>query len=50
MVWTVDRVVTHSLYIDDPDRSEIELYSDVQPAGWKTDPSAIFAQARPLRL
>jgi hypothetical protein len=25
-------------------------YSDVQPAVWKTDPSAIFAQARPLRL
>ena len=45
-----DHNVTHSLYIEDPDGNEIELYIDVQPAVWKTDPSAIFAQPRPLRL
>ena len=50
MVGTADHVVTHSLYIEDPDGNEIELYIDVQPAVWKTDPSAIFAAPRPLRL
>ncbi|HVH64896.1 MAG TPA: VOC family protein [Candidatus Acidoferrum sp.] len=50
LVGTADHVVTHSLYIEDPDANEIELYIDVQPAVWKTDPAAIFAQPRPLRL
>src|ERR671937_231512 len=50
MVGTADHVVTHSLYIEDPDGHEIELYIDVQPAVWKSDPSGIFAQPRPLRL
>ena len=45
-----DHVVTHSLYIEDPDGNEIELYIDVQPARWKDDPSAMFAAPRPLRL
>jgi catechol 2,3-dioxygenase len=47
---TADHGVTHSLYIADPDGNEIELYIDVQPAVWKQDPAAIFAQPRPLRL
>ncbi|HEX2194214.1 MAG TPA: VOC family protein [Candidatus Limnocylindria bacterium] len=38
-----DHGVTHSLYIEDPDGNEIELYIDVQPALWKDDPSAMFA-------
>jgi catechol-2,3-dioxygenase len=50
LVGTADHVVTHSLYIEDPDGNEIELYIDVQPAVWKTDPSAVFVQPRPLRL
>jgi catechol 2,3-dioxygenase len=50
IVGTADHVVTHSLYIQDPDGNEIELYIDVQPAVWKTDPSAIFAPPRPLQL
>lgn len=50
MVGTADHMVTHSLYITDPDGNEIELYIDVQPAVWKTDPKAIFAAPRPLRL
>jgi catechol 2,3-dioxygenase len=45
-----DHTVTHSLYIADPDGNEIELYIDVQPAVWKTDPSAVFAAPRPLKL
>src|SRR5438105_5487175 len=47
---TADHGVTHSLYIEDPDGNEIELYIDVQPAVWKDDPAAVFAQPRPLRL
>ena len=50
LVGTADHVVTHSLYIEDPDGNEIELYIDVQPAVWKDDPAVIFAQPRPLRL
>ncbi len=45
-----DHGVTHSLYIEDPDGNEIELYIDVQPARWKDDPSAVFADIKPLRL
>ena len=50
IVGASDHTVTHSLYIEDPDGNEIELYIDVQPAVWKEDPAAIFAQPRPLRL
>jgi catechol 2,3-dioxygenase len=50
MVGTADHGVTHSLYIQDPDGNEIELYIDVQPAVWKEDPAAVFAAPRPLRL
>jgi catechol-2,3-dioxygenase len=50
IVGTADHVVTHSLYIADPDGNEIELYIDVQPARWKDDPTVLFAEPRPLRL
>jgi catechol 2,3-dioxygenase len=50
VVGTADHTVTHSLYIEDPDGNEIELYIDVQPATWKKDPAAMFAAPRPLRL
>jgi len=45
-----DHGVTHSLYIEDPDGNEIELYVDVQPARWKDDPASIFAAPRALRI
>ncbi len=50
IVGTADHGVTHSLYIEDPDGNEIELYIDVQPARWKEDPAAVFAEPRPLQL
>ena len=50
IVGASDHTVTHSLYIQDPDGNEIELYIDVQPARWKDDPSAVFAPIRALRL
>jgi catechol-2,3-dioxygenase len=45
-----DHTVTHSLYIEDPDGNEIELYIDVQPERWREDPQAIVAPVRPLAL
>ncbi|HEX9891403.1 MAG TPA: VOC family protein [Actinomycetota bacterium] len=45
-----DHTVTHSLYIEDPDGNEIELYIDVQPETWREDPQAIVAPVKPLRL
>ena len=50
IVGSTDHGVTHSLYIEDPDGVELELYIDVQPARWKEDPAAMFAEPRPLRL
>ena len=45
-----DHTVTHSLYIEDPDGNEIELFIDVQPEVWRDDPMAVFAPIKPLRL
>jgi catechol 2,3-dioxygenase len=50
IVGASDHTVTHSLYIQDPDGNEIELYIDVQPEVWHEDPEAVFAAVRPLRL
>ena len=50
IVGASDHTVTHSLYIQDPDGNEIELYIDVQPAVWRESPEAVFAPIRPLRL
>jgi catechol-2,3-dioxygenase len=50
LVGATDHGVTHSLYIEDPDGNEIELYIDVQPARWKDDPAAVFGEMKPLRL
>lgn len=45
-----DHTVTHSLYIEDPDGNEIELYIDVPGVDWRSDPSLVMAPIRPLRL
>ncbi len=50
IVGASDHTVTHSLYILDPDGNEIELYIDVQPAVWKTEPMAVLSPVKPLRL
>jgi catechol 2,3-dioxygenase len=50
VVGASDHTVTHSLYIEDPDGNEIELYIDVQPELWRDDPMAVFAAIKPLRL
>ena len=50
IVGSSDHVVTHSLYLRDPDGNEIELYVDVPGVDWKNDPSLIMARPRPLQI
>ena len=50
IIGATDHVVTHSLYLLDPDGNEVELYIDVQPEAWRDDPTAVIAGVRPLRL
>jgi catechol-2,3-dioxygenase len=50
IVGASDHTVTHSLYIEDPDGNEIELYVDVPGVDWKSNPSLIGAPVRPLNL
>ena len=50
IVGTADHTVTHSVYIEDPDGNEIELYIDVQPEIWRDDPQAFAAPVKPLRI
>ena len=50
MVGSSDHVVTHSLYLLDPDGNEIELYVDVPGVDWKNDPSLMMTRPRPLSL
>jgi catechol 2,3-dioxygenase len=50
IVGASDHTVTHSLYIEDPDGNEIELYVDVPGVDWKADPSLVAAPVRPLHL
>jgi catechol 2,3-dioxygenase len=45
-----DHTVSQSLYLRDPDGNEVELYTDVDEALWKHDPSAVVSPVKPLRL
>jgi catechol-2,3-dioxygenase len=45
-----DHGVTHSLYIEDPDGNEIELYIDVAGIDWRADPALVMSPVKPLRL
>lgn len=44
-----DHGVSLSLYIEDPDGLEIELYVDADPALWRDNPAAVLT-TRPLKL
>jgi catechol-2,3-dioxygenase len=50
VVGASDHTVTHSLYIEDPDGNEIELYIDVPGVDWRTHPELVASPIRPLRL
>jgi catechol 2,3-dioxygenase len=45
-----DHTVTHSIYIEDPDGNEIELYIDVPGVDWRNDPMLVASPIRPLHL
>jgi catechol 2,3-dioxygenase len=45
-----DHTVSHSLYIEDPDGNELELYVDVPGVDWRKDPMVALAGIRPLHL
>lgn len=49
IVGASDHTVTHSLYIQDPDGNEIELYIDVAGVEWD-DPAAVLSPVKPLSL
>ena len=44
-----DHSVSQSLYLQDPDGNEIELYVDADPAVWRDNPAAI-ATIKPLKM
>jgi catechol-2,3-dioxygenase len=50
IVGASDHTVTHSLYIEDPDGNELELYVDVPGVDWKNNPELFAAPIKPLRL
>ena len=45
-----DHTVSQSLYLADPDGSEVELYVDADSAIWEKDPAAVLSPTKPLRL
>lgn len=45
-----DHTVSQSLYIQDPDGNEIELYVDADESIWKKNPSAVVSPTKPLHL
>lgn len=50
VVGASDHTITHSLYLEDPDGNEVELYVDVPGVDWHSNPAAIVAPIRPLHL
>jgi catechol 2,3-dioxygenase len=48
-VAAMDHVVTQSIYFHDPDGNTVELYVDA-PCDWKSDPSLLRSEGRPLSL
>ncbi len=45
-----DHTVSQSLYLEDPDGNEVELYVDDPSVDWKKDPAVVVAAIKPLRL
>jgi catechol-2,3-dioxygenase len=50
IVGSSDHTVTHSLYVEDPDGNEVELYVDVPGVNWRSDKDLIMSPIRPLVL
>jgi catechol 2,3-dioxygenase len=45
-----DHTVSQSLYLEDPDGNEVELYVDAPESLWKNNPQAVLSPTKPLRL
>lgn len=45
-----DHTVSQSLYLQDPDGNEVELYVDSDESIWRKNPAAVLAAVKPLRL
>lgn len=45
-----DHTVTQSLYLNDPDGNEVELYVDVPGVDWRQDPQAVLAPIKALKI
>ena len=45
-----DHTVSQSLYLQDPDGNEVELYVDADESVWKNNPAAVVAPIKPLYL
>lgn len=45
-----DHTVSQSLYIEDPDGNEVEIYVDADEQIWRKNPEAILAPVKPLVL
>ncbi|MCC7432112.1 VOC family protein [Candidatus Peregrinibacteria bacterium] len=50
IIGATDHTVSHSLYIEDPDGNEIELYVDVPGVDWKKDPHLVLSPSKGLYL
>ena len=49
IIGTTDHTITYSIYIEDPDGNELELYADASDE-WKKDPKKILSPPKPLNL
>ena len=45
-----DHTVSQSLYLQDPDGNEVEVYVDGDESVWKNDPAAVVSPIKPLYL
>jgi catechol 2,3-dioxygenase len=45
-----DHTVSQSLYLEDPDGNEVELYVDADASLWKENPRAVLSPTKPLNL
>ncbi len=45
-----DHTVSQSLYVEDPDGNEVELYVDNPDYDWRTNPEWMKVPVRPLKL
>lgn len=45
-----DHTVSQSLYLQDPDGNEVELYVDSHEIDWEKNPKAVLSPIKPLNL